>query len=179
MSLIKYVPNTLTISRICASPMIIHWVATEQTQLAVPGLIVAGLTDALDGHIARKYDASSALGSILDPVADKVLIGGVISAMAYSGIAPLWVVGPVLARDVALLGAGAFMLSKGKSFEVKASNASKINTAVQLTWMASVLSTHAFGMPDPMFNDILAPMVVLSTAWSAGGYVMNHGFVSK
>lgn len=111
------VANGLSMARLLSGPLIASWILHEQWSLAVPGLIVSGATDWLDGHVARRNGDvnSNILGSYLDPLADKVLIGCVVGALGYGGALPGPLVAIILARDSFLI-AGAFVV-RAKSLQ--------------------------------------------------------------
>jgi CDP-diacylglycerol--glycerol-3-phosphate 3-phosphatidyltransferase len=116
------IPNAITMARIAASPGISYLIFTGSWNEALAGfsyfillflhclrclfvkkgLCIAGASDWLDGYIARNYNQMSALGSILDPLADKILVGAVALPLAISGHLPMWLVGLTLARDLGL-----------------------------------------------------------------------------
>lgn len=109
--------NALSMGRLLSGPLIATWILQEQWSLAVPGLIISGATDWLDGQVARSNGPSSnnVLGSYLDPLADKVLIGCVVGALGYGGALPGPLVAVILARDGFLI-AGAFVV-RAKSLQ--------------------------------------------------------------
>ena len=111
------VANGLSMARLLSGPLIASWILHEQWSLAVPGLIISGATDWLDGHVARRNGRvnNNILGSYLDPLADKVLIGCVVGALGYGGALPGPLVAVILARDGFLI-AGAFVV-RAKSLQ--------------------------------------------------------------
>uniref|UniRef100_A0A182U6W4 cardiolipin synthase (CMP-forming) n=1 Tax=Anopheles melas TaxID=34690 RepID=A0A182U6W4_9DIPT len=149
------VPNLLCIGRIVASPYLGYVIVQGDFRLAMGMLIVAGLTDLADGLIARHWpNQASRLGSFLDPMADKVLVGSLVIAMSYIDLLPLWLTAMILFRDVFLIGAG-FVIryislpqprTLSRYFDVTHATAqlaptfiSKLNTAVQLVTVAATL----------------------------------------
>ena len=101
--LLCHLPNVLTASRGLAGPVILALVVgAGLDEAAFVLFLLAVLTDLLDGWLARRLGAESRLGSLLDPVADKMLVDGTWLAIGLSGWAPWWLVGPVLFRDLAV-----------------------------------------------------------------------------
>lgn len=101
------IPNLLCIGRIVASPYLGYVIVQSEFRLAMALLIVAGLTDLADGWIARNWpNQASRLGSFLDPMADKVLVGSLVIAMSYIDLLPLWLTAMIVFRDVFLISAG-------------------------------------------------------------------------
>lgn len=144
---LKWIPNALTITRICMSPLISFQIITHQSYFALATLALASVTDVLDGHIARRYGMKTKLGSFLDPIADKILVTTLVGSLWYNGNLEPSLGALILSRDV-LLVAGvlrfrAKALKNSKEFfnprvetpfleELKPPLISKINTALQL-----------------------------------------------
>uniref|UniRef100_A0A2M4AS23 cardiolipin synthase (CMP-forming) n=1 Tax=Anopheles triannulatus TaxID=58253 RepID=A0A2M4AS23_9DIPT len=161
---IATVPNLLCIGRIVASPYLGYVIVQSEFRLAMALLIVAGLTDLADGWIARNWpNQASRLGSFLDPMADKVLVGSLVIAMSYIDLLPLWLTAMIVFRDVFLISAGFVIryvsLPKPRTlsryFDVTHATAqlaptfvSKLNTAVQLMTVATTLGAPIFGYLD-------------------------------
>ena len=107
------IPNILTFARIGSSPILGVLIINEYSSMAVSLFLLSGLTDLLDGWIARRYPSqASALGSFLDPFADKILVGIVVISLAYVQLIPLWLLALILGRDVAIMCAAAYLRVK-------------------------------------------------------------------
>lgn len=101
------IPNLLCVGRIVMSPYLGYVVVQSNFSLAMGMLVVAGLTDLADGFIARNWPGqASRLGSFLDPMADKILVGSLVISMSCADLLPLWLTGMILFRDVFLIAAG-------------------------------------------------------------------------
>uniref|UniRef100_A0A8D8F4E4 cardiolipin synthase (CMP-forming) n=1 Tax=Culex pipiens TaxID=7175 RepID=A0A8D8F4E4_CULPI len=101
------IPNLLCVGRIALSPYLGYVIVQSDFALAMGLLVVAGLTDLADGLIARNWPSqASRLGSFLDPLADKILLGSLVISMSYVEMMPLWLSGMILFRDAFLIGAG-------------------------------------------------------------------------
>jgi cardiolipin synthase len=94
------VPNALSAARLLGVPVFLWAILTERDVLALVLLFLAGLTDYLDGKIARKYHLVSRLGQLLDPVADRLYIASTLLGLAWREIIPWWLVGILLAREL-------------------------------------------------------------------------------
>jgi cardiolipin synthase len=104
------IPNILTFARIGSSPILGYLVINHHYPAALSLFIISGLTDLIDGWIARRYPSqSSALGSFLDPLADKILVGIVVISLAYVNLIPLWLLALILSRDVAIMCAAGYL----------------------------------------------------------------------
>jgi cardiolipin synthase (CMP-forming) len=94
------VPNALSAARLLGVPVFLWAILTERDGLALVLLFLAGLTDYLDGKIARKYDLVSRVGQLLDPVADRLYIVSTLLGLAWREIIPWWLVGVLFAREL-------------------------------------------------------------------------------
>ncbi|KAL3141820.1 hypothetical protein ABBQ32_004493 [Trebouxia sp. C0010 RCD-2024] len=102
------VPNAISMARLASGPVIAWLVLSEQWGVALVSLAISGASDWADGYMAKRYNQSSVLGSYLDPLADKALIGCVVGALGYQGSLPGALVALIIGRDVVLL-SGAFV----------------------------------------------------------------------
>ncbi|XP_050087480.1 probable cardiolipin synthase (CMP-forming) [Anopheles aquasalis] len=183
------IPNLLCIGRIVASPYLGYVIVQTEFRLAMALLIVAGLTDLADGWIARNWpNQASRLGSFLDPMADKVLVGSLVIAMCYIDLLPLWLTAMIVFRDVFLIGAGFVIryvsLPKPRTlsryFDVTHATAqlaptfiSKLNTAVQLVTVATTLGAPIFGYLDHAFLHGLWYLTGFTTMAAAVSYLTS------
>ncbi len=134
-------PNLLTLIRLLMVPFIVEAILGGRHWLALALFLTAGFTDFLDGAVARRLGRVTRAGAYLDPIADKCLLSGVFLALAWAGLAPLWVVGLVIGRDIfILLGVLAVMwMTPQRKFPP--SRWGKLSTLIQIAtvicWMAS------------------------------------------
>ncbi|XP_044729789.1 probable cardiolipin synthase (CMP-forming) [Chrysoperla carnea] len=183
------IPNLLCITRIVASPYLGYLIVQQDYHLAFALLVVAGITDLMDGWIARTWDGqSSKLGSFLDPMADKVLIATLFLTLTYSNLIPLLLTEMIIARDLLLVGAGFVIrfisLPKPRTLsryfdashvtaELAPTFISKVNTAVQLTLVATTLAAPVFGFVDHTALHVLWYTTGFTTLTSALSYVFS------
>lgn len=107
------IPNILTFARIGSAPFLGYLIVSQHYPAALSLFIVSGLTDLIDGWIARRYPSqASALGSFLDPFADKMLVGIVVISLAYVHLIPLWLLALILSRDIAIMIVAAYLRVK-------------------------------------------------------------------
>ena len=97
--------NIITIGRLLFTPIIIWLIFSSYYSLGLIFFVLSGLSDALDGFIAKQFNQSTILGSYLDPIADKTLIVSSILALGYMGAIPSWLIILIVSRDFAILGA--------------------------------------------------------------------------
>ena len=127
------VPNILTAIRIILTVPIIFTLLSADYFTTVILFFIAGLTDGLDGFIAKRYNFQSRLGSILDPAADKILLTAAFFTMYLTNIMPLWLFVLILIRDLMIVaGVLGFFIGNDEKVQLEPSVISKINTALQI-----------------------------------------------
>jgi cardiolipin synthase len=134
------IPNILTIARILLVPVIVSALLAGNYPLALAIFLVAGVTDALDGFIARRFNMCTRLGAMLDPLADKLLVVPTTLVLAATGRLPWWLALTVVARDLLILGGAAAFYARTGNLEMEPSIASKVNTCVQITLIVLILA---------------------------------------
>ena len=134
------IPNFLTLVRILTIPAFLILLTSGRPGLALVALVAGGITDALDGAIARLTDTKTELGAILDPLADKLLLLSSFCVLALMGLVPNWLTVLVLFRDVFLLAGYLFLfVFTGEWIEVRPSAVGKVTTFLQLASVTVVL----------------------------------------
>ena len=123
-------PNLLSLLRIILTPLFIIFLFSDDRLLALIIFAVAAITDAYDGHLARKYNQITSQGKFLDPLADKILVLSAFFSFAFIGIIDFWMVGIITFRDMFITGLRWIISNKG--FEFVTSKLSKYKTAFQL-----------------------------------------------
>jgi cardiolipin synthase len=132
-------PNLLTLLRICLVPFLVSAILEHRFTLSFGLFFVAGLTDALDGALARRFKLRTTLGEYLDPVADKLLLSTLFLAFTYQGLIPMRVTALVFGRDVGILLVAAILYAATGRREFHPSLLGKANTAVQVITLLAVL----------------------------------------
>ncbi|KAJ1856716.1 hypothetical protein LPJ73_002139 [Coemansia sp. RSA 2703] len=182
-------------ARIVSSPYIGYLIVQQNYEMALCGCVIFGLTDALDGYIARKYNMQSFVGSIIDPAADKVLMTTLTVALAYGGLLPGVLAGIIVGRDVAL-SLAAFVvrwatLPQPKtmkryfdlsipSVEVRPTMVSKWNTALQLVLMGATLAAPVCGVPVDWPALVALQWATGATTVASGlGYLVSRDAVHR
>jgi|SRR5580658_907289 cardiolipin synthase len=132
-------PNLLTLLRICLAPFLVAAILEGHYLLSFVLFIVAGLTDALDGMLARLLEQRSMLGHYLDPVADKVLLSTLFLVLMHKGLIPVTVTVMVFGRDVGILLVAAILYAAVGRREFHPSLLGKANTLAQIVALAAVL----------------------------------------
>jgi cardiolipin synthase (CMP-forming) len=132
-------PNLLTVIRICLAPFLVTAILENRFEIAFTLFIVAGLTDALDGILARVLQQRTTLGQYLDPVADKLLLSTLFLVLMYKGLMPTTVTILVFGRDLGILIVAAVMYATVGRRDFGPSIFGKANTVAQVTAVAVVL----------------------------------------
>jgi cardiolipin synthase (CMP-forming) len=132
-------PNLLTLLRICLAPFLVAAILDGHYALSFVLFVVAGLTDALDGALARLLKQRSMLGQYLDPVADKLLLSTLFVVLTHQGMIPARVTVMVFGRDLGILVVSAILYAAVGRREFQPSIFGKANTAVQVAAVAAVL----------------------------------------
>jgi cardiolipin synthase len=126
------IPNILTLVRILLTPVFVILLLKDMFSTALLVFAVAGISDGLDGLIARYMNQRTALGSYLDPAADKLLLTSAFTAMAVLGIIPAWLMVIVVTRDVIIVLGLAILTLTEKKYEINPTLVSKCTTTIQL-----------------------------------------------
>lgn len=182
------IPNLLCVCRILLAPMLGHLIMTQHFHLSLALFTLAGATDLLDGYIARTWPSQkSALGSALDPLADKILISVLYVSLTYADLIPVLLTALVISRDIGLIAAVFWVRYKtvpppvtlSKFFnpcyttaQLKPTLFSKVNTAIQLILVAASLAAPVFQYTDSGLLHCLWFVTAVTTA--ASGYSYWH-----
>ena len=172
---IKSLPNIITLSRLASTPILCYWIINDEPNLAIAGCFLAGVSDVLDGYIAKNHGGSTVLGTYLDPFADKFFINSLAISLWYSGVLPTPLTVLWASKDFMLLGGMGWYLYREqrtinffsnsthmKPLTVTPSTLGKVNTGLQF-------ATLAVGILTPVVSvEILQPVVLQSLCWVTG-----------
>jgi len=175
LNLFRTAPNLLTLLRICLAPFLVAAVLEGHYALSFGLFVVAGLTDALDGTLARLLKQRSQLGEYLDPVADKLLLSTLFLVLTHMGLIPARVTVLVFGRDVGILVVSALLYAAVGRREFIPSLLGKANTLVQVSAVAAVLlhqltpAAWVAGMCTLLLDATMALTVIsgIHYAWTA------------
>ncbi|KAL4738654.1 CDP-alcohol phosphatidyltransferase-domain-containing protein [Aspergillus similis] len=192
------IPNILTFSRLVAAPLVGYFLVHEHHAAALALFAYAGITDLVDGYIARRYNLQTVVGTIIDPMADKLLMTIGVACLAVNGSIPVWLAVIILGRDVGLAISAIYYrwisLPPPKtmarywdfslpSAEVKPTGISKVNTALQLLLVGSAIALpvvpeafiDAWQLKETM--TAFQYLVAATTIWSGLSYVFSKDAV--
>jgi cardiolipin synthase len=166
-----YIPNILTLARIGMVPWLVVLLQEQQFLLSLVVFAVAGLTDALDGYIAKRFNAQTQLGALLDPLADKALLVCSYVMLSVMQLIPFWLMVVVVFRDVVIVGGYLLVVLFFGSIETKPLKISKINTFAQIAFIIVVLAALASGYDIGVAVPILSYIVLFTSVASGLAYV--------
>jgi cardiolipin synthase len=170
------IPNLISLARLMAVPVMIYLLLNGSYFSAFWLFVAAGVSDAIDGYIAKQFGQATILGSYLDPLADKALLVGVYITLGHENLLPTWLVILVVFRDLVIIGGVVLLHISTNSVKMKPLIVSKINTAAQIFLVAIVLANLAFSQLSwSAFVLILVYIVTATTLASGGAYIVRWG----
>jgi cardiolipin synthase len=184
---LRWLPNAITVGRMVLALPLLWALATAQFVPAFWLAVVAGASDAVDGFLAKRFGWDSAAGGLLDPLADKLLLGACFFGLWWADHLPRWLVVLVLARDVVIVAGALVWWRTLGPFTASPTKLSKLNTVLQIVLVAAVLADAAFAGSLPVGAGRVAgplPLVWLQalllacaalTAASGVDYVVRYG----
>lgn len=164
-------PNLITLFRILLVPLVVWALLVGEYSLAFVAFLVAGVSDGVDGYIARRFDQRSELGAYLDPVADKALLVATFVVLGILEELPIWLVVLVVSRDALIMGAIMIALLMGTPIAIRPLFVSKTNTAVQIALVVWTLAELAWGTRVPAIHATLIGVATVLTVLSGLAYL--------
>jgi len=164
-------PNFLTLLRIVMVPVVVVLLNAHEYSYALLVFTLAGVTDGLDGWIAKKYQLESALGAMLDPIADKLLLVSTYTMLAVLGDIPFWLLILVIFRDLVIVGGYWILVALDKKAEIQPILVSKLNTLFQILLVVLVLVNQSGWMMLENLIIVTIVMVVVTSISSGVWYV--------
>lgn len=169
--LLRHIPNAITVARIAAIPYTVWLIDSDNFDIAFWIFVAAGISDGIDGYLAKILDARSKLGAFLDPLADKALLLSVFISLVLIGAIPAWFAVLVVGRDlVVLAGAGAFRLKTG-SLVIAPLLIGKVNTVAQVVTAGAFLGSMGFSLEVDSYLDIMVAITAATTVGSGAIYM--------
>ena len=169
--LINNIPNLITLSRLVMTPLAVLMIVSDRYLPAFLIFLLAGVSDGVDGFVARHFDLRTELGAYLDPLADKALLTSIYVSLAIYGALPAWVAIAVVSRDVMIVVAVNVSWLLDKPVEIRPVWESKLNTAAQLGLASFALGMRAYGLNPFPVQTYLEWTVAATTVASGGVYV--------
>ena len=167
----RHIPNLICLARIALIWPVLWALEVGNYPMAVSLFTIAAISDGLDGFLAKRFNWTSELGKVLDPLADKMLLVGVFIVGTWNGLVPGWLAATAIARDVMIgLGALTFLLWFGP-LQGRPTVISKINTLFQLSYLLAVMIQASMGFPPPGLVGTLAGVTLITTVLSGADYI--------
>ncbi len=167
-------PNSLTIFRIFLVPVLVVVLLTKfegKEIWAVAIFLVAASTDALDGYVARRRGQVTALGTLLDPVADKLLISAALISLVEEGLAPAWMVVIIVGRELAV--SGLRSLASQRGIQIAASVWGKFKMISQVLAIVLLILDRKLPLPFSRSGETMLWVVVVLAVFSAADYFLK------
>jgi cardiolipin synthase len=165
------IPNIITIARLLIVPLVIVMILQARWTPAFVLFVLAGVSDAVDGFIARRFDMQSELGAYIDALADKALLVSIYVTLSVVGVLPAWLAVVVVSRDVMIVAAILLSWVMERPVEIRPLLVSKLNTGAQIGFAALLLAAHAFGLDVAGVEVVGLWTVAALTIASAGAYL--------
>lgn len=167
----RNLPNLISLMRLLLVPLAVWLIISEAYAPAFATFLIAGVSDGVDGYLARRFDWRTRLGAYLDPLADKALVASVFVTLGFSKVIPAWLVIIVVSRDVLIV--GAVVLSRLMDHPVRVSPlmVSKANTLAQILFLVAVLGFAGLGRDWRALVDYGSIPVALLTVLSGAAYL--------
>jgi len=165
------IPNLITLARILLVPVVVWAIASHAMWLAFVLFLVAGVSDAIDGFLAKRFGMTTELGAYLDPLADKALIVSIYLTLGINGDIPLWLVILVVSRDILIVGGIILSWLMDNPLTIKPLWVSKLNTVAQIAFACVVLGSLGFNILVPNLRFVLMGAVAVLTLLSIGAYL--------
>ena len=164
-------PNLITLARLLSVPLAIWLILGQRYGVAFWVFVGAGISDALDGYIAKRWNRRTRLGALLDPAADKALLTGVYVTLALVGQLPPWLVFLVILRDFLIVLGYVVIRTTASRTRLDPLYISKINTLVQIFLVGFVLARLGLGVEAGVETTLLIYAAAVTTVWSGLAYL--------
>jgi cardiolipin synthase len=165
------IPNLITLARIILVPVVVWAIASGQLRLAFLLFLVAAVSDAVDGFLAKRFGMKTELGAYLDPLADKVLIVSIYVTLGVTTVIPLWIVILVVSRDFMIVGAILLSWVVDRPVKIRPLIVGKLNTGAQIVYPGLVLAAHGYSFDVEPVLTLVMVLVAVLTLLSVGLYL--------
>ncbi|MDH4072946.1 MAG: CDP-alcohol phosphatidyltransferase family protein [Gammaproteobacteria bacterium] len=170
---LRWLPNAISLLRIVLVAPTLAFILDGRFDLALILFFVAGFSDGVDGYLAKRFDWHTRIGALLDPIADKLLVGGTFITMTFVGLVPIWLAVLVVVRDVVIVGGAIAYNWLVRPVEGEPTRISKLNTVLQLLFVVFVLSNAGFSWPDEIAITVIGAGVLVTIVVSGIDYVVS------
>lgn len=171
--MLQTLPNLITVGRIVLVPVVIWAITSGNMLLAFWLFVAAGISDAVDGFLAKRLNAQTEFGAYLDPLADKALLMSIYVTLSIEGLLPRWIVIAVVSRDIMIMGAVVLSWIMNRPVEIHPLIVSKLNTAAQIALAALVLASSGFKFDPGQAKTVALLFAGGLTIVSAAAYLVE------
>ena len=165
------IPNLITLGRILLVPVVVWAITAGEMRVAFVLFLAAGITDAVDGFLAKRFGMATELGAYLDPLADKAMLVSIYVALGITDAVPRWLVILVVSRDIMIVSAVILSWLVDKPVPLKPLGVSKLNTVAQISLACVVMAAVGFEFDASLAVMALTAIVTALTLLSIGFYV--------
>ena len=170
---LSWLPNAISITRIALIAPILVLFIEGRYGWSLGLFVVAGLSDGIDGYLAKRFGWQTRLGGFLDPAGDKLLVAWTFGTLAVLGRIPVWLAVIVILRDVVIV-TGSFMYHYlVRRLEGEPTFISKFNTGLEFAFLIFIMSQAGYGWPDEITTTVLGAAVLITVVISGYDYVSN------
>lgn len=169
-------PNLISMGRLLAVPVAVWLILSDRPTAAFWLFIGAGISDGVDGYLARRFSLRTAIGSYLDPIADKALLVSVYVTLGARGHLESWLVILVVSRDVLIVGGAIFYRMVAGKLAMHPLFISKLNTVAQIALVGLVLGELGLGLAYRPLTDLVTDIVGATTLLSGAAYLSIWGW---
>lgn len=175
---LSLVPNIITLARLLAVPVTVYLLLQNEFAAAFWLFVAAGVSDAADGYIAKRFNAVSTIGSFLDPLADKALLVSVFVSLGFMGHVAQWLVILIVFRDLLIIGGAILYQTLTQSLEMRPLFVSKINTTMQIALAGTVLADLGLEWNLGALLTLFVYATAATTLLSGAAYVAKWGWLA-
>jgi cardiolipin synthase (CMP-forming) len=165
------IPNLITLGRILLVPVVVWAITAGEMRIAFILFLAAGISDAVDGFLAKRFGMSTELGAYLDPLADKAMLVSIYVALGITEAIPRWLVILVVSRDIMIVSAVILSWLVDKPVPLKPLRVSKLNTVAQIALACVVMAALGFRFNADIAVLLLTALVTALTLLSVAFYV--------
>lgn len=171
--MLQSLPNLITVGRIILVPVVIWAITSGNMLLAFWLFVAAGISDAIDGFLAKRLNAQSEFGAYLDPLADKALLMSIYVTLSIEGLLPRWIVLAVVSRDIMIMGAVVLSWIMNKPVKIQPLIVSKLNTTAQIGLAALMLGSTGLKFDPGPVKELALILAGGLTVISAAAYLVE------
>jgi len=170
---LSWLPNAISTMRIALIVPILLLFVDGSFGWALTLFLIAGMSDGVDGYLAKRFHWNTRLGAFLDPTGDKLLVAWSFGTLAYLGYIPVWLAIVVILRDVVIVSGSFLYHYLVRRLEGEPTRISKLNTALEFMFLVVVIAHAGYDWPDKITITILGASILVTVVISGYVYVSN------